>query len=164
MVSLTRIYPGTSQIHLTINVNTRLQSDELSTPLPLGAIFNSYVSARTSYQSQQGHQLLINQWFNQDTIHTATIHWIINTTTPGYDFKLSCFNKDQLSMSTGTQALNWSISQLRHNPHSYNPTTSGAQSAINILHRHKLATINAKSMGKILKPWLLKQWMITFLR
>jgi len=37
-ISRTRIYPGTTQILLTINVNTRLQSCELSTPLPLGAI------------------------------------------------------------------------------------------------------------------------------
>ena len=33
-----RIYPGTTQILLTINVNTRLQSCELSTPLPMGVI------------------------------------------------------------------------------------------------------------------------------
>ena len=37
-VSLTRFYPGTTQILLTINVNTRLQFHELSAPLPLGAI------------------------------------------------------------------------------------------------------------------------------
>ena len=35
-VSLTRIYPGTTQILLTINVNTWLQSRELSTPLQRG--------------------------------------------------------------------------------------------------------------------------------
>ena len=43
-VSLARIYPGTTQILLTINVNTRLQS----APLTLGAIL-------LSYQCQQGH-------------------------------------------------------------------------------------------------------------
>ena len=40
-VSLTRFYPGPTQILLTINVNTRLQSHELSTPLPLGATTNT---------------------------------------------------------------------------------------------------------------------------
>ena len=33
-----RIYPGTTKILLTINLNTRLKSRELSTPLPMGVI------------------------------------------------------------------------------------------------------------------------------
>ena len=83
-VSRTYVYPGTTQILLTINVKTWLQSRELSTPLPLGAIFNSCVSTRASYECQQGQKLLIDQCFNWDTIDTATIllyyqhhfHWV----------------------------------------------------------------------------------------
>ena len=74
-VSRKRIYPGTTQILLSINVNTQLQSlfRKLSTPLPPEAIFSSYVSTRTRYQCQQGQELLIDQCLDQDTIHMATI-------------------------------------------------------------------------------------------
>ena len=83
-VSRTYFYSGTTQIFLTINVKTCLQSRELSTPLPLGAIFNSYVLTRASYECQQGHKLLVDQCLNSDTIHTATVllyyqrqyHWV----------------------------------------------------------------------------------------
>ena len=66
----THINPGTTEILLTFNVNTRLQ-------------------------------------------------WTINTT--GRNLQLLCFNEGQLWMSTGTQDLNLSMSQLFHNPHGYNP-------------------------------------------
>ena len=58
-VSRTSIYPGRIHILLTINVNTRLQSRELSPPLPLGAISLAIgVNTDTCYQliiSQSGH-------------------------------------------------------------------------------------------------------------
>ena len=49
----------------------------------------------------------------QDTIHMATIPWTINNT------KLGAISL--LSVSIRTLAINWSISQLGHNPHGYNP-------------------------------------------
>ena len=58
--------------------------------------------------------------FDYQCQHTATIRWTYNPTTTGCNLQLVCFSKDQLSKSTGTPALNQSM------------------------------TINAKSMGKIL--------------
>ena len=64
------IYPGTTQFLLTININTWLQSCELSTPLPLGAIllaigvvmnisYKSSSKCHTGTQLQLSNQLLI---------------------------------------------------------------------------------------------------------
>ena len=89
IVSLTRIFPGTTQILFTINVNTRLQSHDLSTPLPLGAYL-------LSYPCQQGHQQLINQCLNQDMIHTVKIPSLINATTNGCNlFSYRCQQEHQ---------------------------------------------------------------------
>ena len=92
----------------------RLQSSELSTPLPLGVISlaighlqsidqclkqdmihtgtiprttNATTTGRdlVSYQCQYGHNESIDQCLKQDTIHPATILWIINDTTTGWD-------------------------------------------------------------------------------
>ena len=55
IISRTRIYPGTTQILLTINVNTWLQSRELLMPLPLGPISLAIdVNTDTSKQSING--------------------------------------------------------------------------------------------------------------
>ena len=51
----------------------------------------------------------------------ATIPLTNNAITTGRDLQLVCFNEDQLSMSTGTQSLNQSMSQPGHDPHGYNP-------------------------------------------
>ena len=89
IVSLTRIFPGTTQILFTININTRLQSHDLSTPLPLGAYL-------LSYPCQQGHQQLINQCLNQDMIHTVKIPSLINATTNGCNlFSYRCQQEHQ---------------------------------------------------------------------
>ena len=57
-------------------------------------------------------------------------------------------------MSTRTQEINRLMSQLGHNPHSYNPLIyqclyQWARSAINVLHGHKHVTINGKTQGTI---------------
>ena len=99
-VSRKRIYPGTTQILLSINVNTQLQSlsFNLSTPLPPDSIFSSYVSTRTRYQCQKWQELLIDQFLNQDTIHGHK-HAFINAKSIGMILTLFIKTRNDYSLA-----------------------------------------------------------------
>ena len=91
---------------LSINVSnrtrsTRLQSHELSTPLPMGVI---------SFAMSTGQLRSIDQCIKQDPIRTATIPWTINATTNRRD--LVCY-------VNWTIAIYWSMPQTGHEVNSY---------------------------------------------
>ena len=129
--SRTRIYPGTTKIFLTINVNTGLHSCELLTPLPLGGI--SLASTRTQSTRLQSHDLSTllpggaillainvntdtsNDWSmpQQDTIHWLQFHEL-SMPLPLWAILLA------IIVNTDT-SNNWLMPQPGHDPHGENP-------------------------------------------
>ena len=141
-VSRTCFYPGTTQILLSFNVNTRhtipwpTNATTTGRDLKLVCFYEGQLWMSTETQalnrsmSQLGHNPHSYNPVNYQrhyhwarsrklsmSTYTATILWTINVTTTGRDLQLVCFNEGQLWMLIGTQALNQSMSQLGHHPH-----------------------------------------------
>ena len=115
------IYPGTTQILLTINVNTRLQSCELSLPLKLGMISSAIgVNRDTSYKSS-------SKCHCRDT--SITIKEALNQSIPNTEvwFQPVCFNEDAITLhcnqsrvSILTSVISVYKLQVKVNRHNYN--------------------------------------------